>query len=449
MKLRTIAMGMGGILLAASCTNDVVEEVNMGQEISFTTRMTRANAVDNVDALKQFRVFAKAEGYTQMFIDGEVAKQGIVSEGKRIFSMDHAYHWPTGTNSIQFWAYAPTDPTKSKDNDIIKFSLTSSGAPNITDFTPASYTAAAASDPVNSHNSGVSHEDLLLAYTKAQRANGTSAISLNFEHALSQIEVRATIGGDKNTQLTGNKYDVKVKGVWIANVKSSGNVTFDENKNNKLSWSVGSSKVVYGYEFDTPVSLDHTNSGLLVNNDNAKSSLMLVPQKLDIWDISKDNNTKEKNPDDGAYILLLCRVEATHPGAEHSGNNRDLVLGGESTHIHQMFPVKDGESTFNDKLYGYVCVPVSTEWLPGKKYIYNLEFCGLESGAGIYPPENDMTDLKLPDGNGDYEYVKTIPADSGKKPGDPVLTDPIKFSVSVSPWDEAWKDGNEGDIPMK
>lgn len=113
MKLRTIAMGMGGILLAASCTNDVVEEVNMGQEISFTTRMTRANAVDNVDALKQFRVFAKAEGYTQMFIDGEVAKQGIVSEGKRIFSMDHAYHWPTGTNSIQFWAYAPTDPTKS------------------------------------------------------------------------------------------------------------------------------------------------------------------------------------------------------------------------------------------------------------------------------------------------------------------------------------------------
>ena len=29
MKLRTIAMGMGGILLAASCTNDVVEEVNI------------------------------------------------------------------------------------------------------------------------------------------------------------------------------------------------------------------------------------------------------------------------------------------------------------------------------------------------------------------------------------------------------------------------------------
>ena len=73
-------MGMGGILLAASCTNDVVEEVNMGQEISFTTRMTRANAVDNVSALKQFRVFAKAENYTEtMFINSEVAKQGVIS----------------------------------------------------------------------------------------------------------------------------------------------------------------------------------------------------------------------------------------------------------------------------------------------------------------------------------------------------------------------------------
>ncbi|MDE7116438.1 MAG: fimbrillin family protein, partial [Muribaculaceae bacterium] len=349
---------------------------------------------------------------------------------------------------IQFWAYAPTDPEKTKDQDVIKFSLTSSGAPNITDFTPASYTAAAAAAPVNSHNSGVGHEDLLLAYTNAQRADGTSAISLNFEHALSQIEVKATIGGDNDTQLTGNKYDVKVKGVWIANVKSSGNVTFDENKNNKLSWNVGNSKVVYGYEFDTPVSLDHTNSGLLVNNENAKSSLMLVPQELDKWDISsKDNNIKEKNPDNGAYILLLCRVEATHAGAEHPGNG-DLVLGGTNTHIHQMFPVKDGDSNFNDKLYGYVCVPVSTTWEPGKKYIYNLEFCGQESGAGIYPPENDMDDLKLPDGNGDYEYIKTIPAGSGKKPGDPVLTDPIRFSVSVSSWDDAWKDGNEGNTPM-
>lgn len=89
-------MGMGGILLAASCTNDVVEEVNMGQEISFTTRMTRANAVDNVSALKQFRVFAKAENYTEtMFINGEVAKQGVISsdeDNRYIFNMEHTYH---------------------------------------------------------------------------------------------------------------------------------------------------------------------------------------------------------------------------------------------------------------------------------------------------------------------------------------------------------------------
>ena len=112
---------------------------------------------------------------------------------------------------------------------------------------------------------------------------------------------------------------------------------------------------------------------------------------------------------------------------------------------------KDNETTFNENLYGYVCVPISTEWLPRKKYIYTLEFCGQESGAGIYPPEDDMTDLGLPTGGDGKEYITVIPTDPAdqKKPEIQFLTNPIKFSVSVKDWDEAWKDGNEGNIPMK
>ncbi len=62
-----------------------------------------------------------------------------------------------------------------------------------------------------------------------------------------------------------------------------------------------------------------------------------------------------------------------------------------------------------------------------------------------------MTDLGLPTGGDGKEYITVIPTDPAdqKKPGDPVLTNPIKFSVSVKDWDEAWKDGNEGNIPMK
>ena len=447
MKLKTIAMGMGGLVLAASCTNDVIEEVNLGPEISFTTRMTRANAIDNVSALKQFRVFAKAENYTEtMFINGEVAKQGASLEGNRLlFTMGHTYHWPTGSNAIEFWAYAPTDPDKSTESTIpggngAVAKITASGAPVIEHFAPTSFTSVKNSgESVARHNSGATHEDLLLAYQKALRSGGTS-ISLNFDHAISQIEVRAKKGGTQDE--TGNTYNVKVKGTWIVNARGSGNVTFDENKDNNLSWTTdGSTKVVYGYELAEPVSLDHTGSRLLAHSSN--SELMLIPQKLDEWNLETD---KEQNAANGAYILILCRVEAVHPGAQHPGGGDLVTTLGTDKHVHQMFPLKDGETDFNENLYGYVCVPISTEWLPGKKYIYTLEFRGQESGAGIYPPKDDMTDLGLPTGGDGLEYVTEIPNDPAdqKKPGDPVLSNPIQFSVSVKDWDDAWKEGDTG-----
>ena len=56
-----------------------------------------------------------------MFINGEVAKQGVISsdeDNRYIFNMEHTYHWPTGSNSIEFWAYAPTDPNKASETEI-------------------------------------------------------------------------------------------------------------------------------------------------------------------------------------------------------------------------------------------------------------------------------------------------------------------------------------------
>ncbi len=104
-----------------------------------------------------------------------------------------------------------------------------------------------------------------------------------------------------------------VKGAWIVNARGTGNVTFNENEGNKLSWSTdGSTKVVYGYELTEPIYLGHTDSRLLAHNSN--SELMLIPQELDEWNLETD---KEQNIANGAYILILCRVEAVHPGAQH------------------------------------------------------------------------------------------------------------------------------------
>lgn len=109
---------------------------------------------------------------------------------------------------------------------------------------------------------------------------------------------------------------------------------------------------------------------------------------------------------------------------------------GTDKHVHQMFPLKDNETTFNENLYGYVCVPISTEWLPGKKYIYTLEFCGQESGAGIYPPEDDMTDLGLPTG-GDGKNTSQLSRQIRQTRRNPE----IQFSPTPSNFQSASKTG--------
>ena len=79
-------------------------------------------------------------------------------------------------------------------------------------------------------------------------------------------------------------------------------------------------------------------------------------------------------------------------------------------------------------------MPINTEWQPGKKYIYNLEFCGTSSGAGLYPP---TVTAPFP-----LDNVITDRPD-GKEIGDKVLDDPISFTVEVGSWVDA-----SSDLPM-
>jgi hypothetical protein len=81
-------------------------------------------------------------------------------------------------------------------------------------------------------------------------------------------------------------------------------------------------------------------------------------------------------------------------------------------------------------------VPIDTDWKAGKKYVYNLEFCGVSSGAGLYPPT--VTE-PFPLEN----VVTTLP--DGKNIGDPVLDDPISFTVTVDDWTDATQNN---DTPM-
>ncbi len=393
MNIKITSLGLAGLLLATACSNDETQLIECGNEISFNTHVSRATETTTAN-LKNFKVWANATGFSsQRFIDGLIASK---PDGKNYFTFENAVFWPQDVATLDVFAVSPASLTASVN----------ANGPTVSNFTPAT----AAKDQA----------DLVVAYSQANRSDGTN-ISLKFNHALSQIEVNATGGV---TGVSETKH-VWIKGAWLMNVCSSGTLAFDKDKatENYMNWSVGSVKTKYGIEFTSVQALDHTSSPLLASGFES-SNMLLVPQQLATWNLD-DESDKIANASKGAYILVLCRVEARHPGKEHPGADGAVIVDGES-HVHQLFPYT---GTFDKEQYGYSCVPINTKWEPGKKYVYNLSFCGATSGAGVYPPTSDLAGL--PDGDG--KYIKVIPAD--KKVGDPVLDNPITFTVEVATWE--------------
>ena len=404
MHLKSMTFALGVLFLVTSCTDGETDEIRNVTEITFNTRVSRAT-VTTTGSLKDFKVWADADNYSSMIIDGEVATK---KEGQSYFSLDNPKIWPPEVHAIRFWAVSPSEISA----DIITTSQ------SIKDFAP---------------DIDITKQiDLVTAYTRQERSSGTTSIPMKFKHALSQIIIRAKeAGGDNETK------KILIKGAWIVNARSQGSlVCTDDSDNNYMSWNVpvSADKKVYGAEFDAAVELTHEFRSLLDYNKATGSgtNMMLVPQQLDTWNIN-DDVEKVSNSNKGAYILLLCRVEAVHNGGVHEGEQSGSVKPGTISHTHQMFPYTE---RFDESEYGFTCVPISSNWEAGKSYVYNLEFCGAYAGAGIYPPVGDLAGM--PDGGG--SYVKTLPAD--KSVGDPVLDSPIIFDVNVTPWDERpWTPG--------
>lgn len=406
MNAKVKLLGMAGMvsLMLASCSK---EESRSGytsdDAITFNTRISRATET-TLEKLKDIRVYADAMDYP-MFIDGLKASK---AEGSNYFEFATPQYWPSGINKVRFWAYGPYD---------IKVT------PNITADGQSfgAYTPKSGTD-----NPGKDHEDLIVAYTEAQRDVSTgSNVTLNFHHAMSQVVVNAKSGS------TDGSREVTVAGAWIVNAKPTGTLSFDSEAtvNNHMKWDLSGDKTFYGLELNNATKLTNTNTTLIGGSDN--SSLMLIPQQLDKWDLVND----KPNAENGAYILVLCRVELKHKGETHPNADSDTsaddgpIHSEGGYHYHQIFPVSD---KFDRTAYGYTCVPINTEWLPNKKYIYNLEFCGNKSGAGVYPPA-------LPDG-----LPEAVEKPEDKDTGDNVLEQPIKFTVTVGDWTNAVQNENIG-----
>lgn len=407
MNIKITSIGLAGLLLATACSNDDVKLSGADNEISFNTCVSRAT-VTTTSNLKSFKVWANASGFDNKIINGKIATK---PDDKTYFILPETVIWPQDVATLDVYALAPAT---------LDATFNSNG-PTISGFEPNS-------DPSK-------QSDLIVAYKQASRSDGSS-ISLEFHHALSQIEINAVKANEGNSDIESKH--VMIKGAWIVNVAKKGTLAFDKDATNYMDWAAAVEKTNYGQEF-TAQTLDHTSASLLAS-DNNSSNMLLVPQQLGTWNLTND---KAANSAKGAYILVLCRVEAEHKGTTHPGNDAAIDVDNvNDIHKHQLFPYT---GKYDSEEYGYSCVPINTKWEPGKKYVYNLSFCGVSSGAGVYPPSSDLANF--PDGDGKYIKFGTsshkFPDNKGV--GDPVLDSPITFTVTV---DDSWSTPTKEEIPM-
>lgn len=446
-RFKLFPVAAAAALAIASCANE--EEVQLppsGNEIRFTTRVSRATETDLAVLQKSegFKVYADVDDWTNFFINGDTARYDGTSAA---FVLNKKYNWSSDMKKIQFWAFHPID------DKIVKPEISASNI-RIDDFTPV----ASLTKPYNVGsftNAGPGQSDLIIAYTEAEFGKvSNNAVPLNFQHALAQVEVKI-----KNAEAsTDGRKIVKIAGACIVNAKNKGNLEFhahdagateaddsrftitDLNDSKyDIVWNTASATLAsYGQALlgDVKLNVAPGSESYVISNDNKdNSSLMLVPQKTTKYNFS--------TPNEGSYILLLCRVEIHHPGETHTGTKTETTTGGtvgsdgKGGHIHQLFPELQSGDTYNEKAYGYTCVPVDFDWKPGLRHIYHLNFLGANAGAGQYPP-TDHPAIKVDDS------INVIPKPDDKKPGDLVLDNPITFTVTVA----EWKDADQTPTPM-
>lgn len=352
-----------------SCSNDDIVDVNHGEGIAFRASLdralTRANAT-TLENMTEFNVTAIGNN-ANYFTDMTVTKIG--DEWKPA----HTYYWPG--YELSFFAYTPKISGVSINND----------RSEIKAFSP--------------ERKAAEQKDLLVSFNKGDKKNENNGVAMNFKHALSQIEVKA--------KCSNEKIKIEVRGVKMVNAAAKADFTFPEEETNtgyvlsQNKWSGWTDKddhsKAYMIKGSQKLQLRADEQSIMFGTNN----FMLIPQQLTAWNGTEDTN--------GAYLSVLCRIYSLD-------NGKETLLYPE--------PTKDDPKT--DK-YAFAAVAIDTNWEPGKKYTYTLNFCGNGGGAGEIDPNpvdpTDPTDPEIdptpkPDGNG----------------GDEILGKPIKFTVTVDNW---------------
>lgn len=483
----TVALSlMVGAIMATSCADDIETGINTdptGNAISFAPAVghsTRATET-TISNLGDFAVFARGMHQNGVLYDnfliGTPTETGINPEIAHRLSLDDAttgtwklsrdVYWPSALEKVLFFAYTALqnkDGEVTSSSDVLKDTKASFGfskdTPEIAGFKPLKDDVTEDTNKDGTSKTiwadGRNQRDLLVAFTEQSRSVSATNVSINFTHALTQISITAKQKGLNDDNRVDNRI-VKIKGAWIVNATEGGDLIAAYSQEGKTG-SVNNSWSTAGYNKTATYGSFYTNIVYLNDSEDKDllggESLMLIPENLTEWNAKGGDENNN-----GAYILLLCRIELQHKGSNHEGNADldDIAIDG-NNHYHQLFPVN--EDKYNGAQYGFACVPLSSTWSTdgiGKHYTYSLNICGNGTGAGKYPPMSEA-DLKklVPSGtmvavvgkDGPQQPLEVVTSrPSGKNVGDNVLDNPIQFTVTVGDWDEP-KDWTPGNIDL-
>ena len=406
--MKKVLVGAMALLVLAACSNEEVLQQNEAyNEIGFSavTGKALSRAIDgycNNSLPATFYVSASyaavGSTYKQYFLNDDFKK----GTGTTYVSDGSVRYWPdlTGGQKLKFFATTSTKPT-TPDATAIK-------APEWTD---ATCTAMKIADFEVGTDVSKQH-DLLYAVQDVTTKPDGGLQSINFRHALSQIEFNAR---NENSNIR-----VEICGVSVVNVKDKGTFTFSESTDANVDihdpsgsypavvgeWSGLANPEQYDVTFD-PVNVLTTATSLTTKDPSVQeyntNTMYLIPQGITPWDPEtyadpdKDyGGTKGINPN--GYFLVKAKIWNI-ADKDHGYKDSDVLLWGTDKTSMSATGAKD------------IAIPIpylTTNpdgthkiWEAGKRYVYTFVFTTTGMG-GLDPdpsnpddPQNVLIPIKL------------------------------------------------------
>lgn len=363
---------MAAAALLACSKEQVLEKNQAGNEISYsiqTDNQTKASDVYCQNFLMpSFKVHATYDNTTvnKWYYNDVITDNGTSWEG----------------TTTRYWSADGTHDFYAIVNGEMTVGANPTTVPTVVDFTPEAVVA--------------NQKDLLYAVA-FDKSRADQTVTLNFRHALSQVEFRA-----KNTN---DKLHVIISGVTVGQVPSTGTFTYpteesndqfvdhDQNETNEAAtgtWDLEDTKTDYSVVINNLAIANNTPVDLTISKDKddntrdfSKSMLLLPTSSLGV------NGTTAWDPAisglNGSYLAVDCKIYNIE------------------------------EATFNSatdvKLHdGLAVIPVSFNWEPGKKYIYTFVF---GDGNGGYTPTGDpvLAPVSYQIHVDDFDLVSDTPID--------------------------------------